>query len=208
MTPQELVKSLTTAFDPTETHRLRTEHNKRLGLTTLNPRGNSCLTAGIHPSLPDMFIKIITSDDPSFDYCASIMDGELEGSLFPKVHTISHINDETCILVMERLEVEDSAQGLDISERDEDVLLHLLTRSEFAPDFKEAKEFHADMEIVAPLSDLLQLKAWLKDRGYRVDFHHGNYGFRPGTRELVIFDPAFCEFHWEHVKNLPNEGTH
>lgn len=199
--PTTLVNSLTTSLtqNPIDSRR-RQANNAALGLVTVSTEGNSCLTAGIHPDLPNIFIKVVTYDDPSLTYAQAILNGELEGPLFPEIQSITFVGEQAIIL-MERLDIEE--EYFDFST--ENALDQLTKHPDIQSAEDELKARLSQYEIEVDIEGVNDLGHWLLNHGLVADMHQDNYGLRKGTRTLVVFDPAYEAAHFNHIQELEEE---
>ena len=160
--------------------------NKSIGLNTTTGEGNCCVTVGVHPDIPDVFIKVVTNDDPCIQYMQAILDGELSGKLFIKVHNLIKIDKHTLIL-MERLDTDEVGYQVakDI-EYNEDVSAHGICQ-------KELQAFHDWFDS--------KLRAnWRID----IDIHSSNVGKRKDG-SYVLFDPVFRQNHFDKMRKRRRE---
>lgn len=150
----------------------RFEKGVPLNLLEVDP-GIYCHEAGVHPDLPDLFIKRAALTDYSVRYFQAIWAGQLTGSLFPSVKVIHIFGDEV----------------LTIAERIETGRPDFVT-SRLAQSLHKKLESIDDDRFYVDPSGLAQLKSWIKSNRKRPDCHVGNMGIRPGTNQVVIFDPV------------------
>lgn len=202
MDTETLINSLTSSLESTSNrldHRDREAHNSVLGLITTSAMGNSCLTAGIHPDMPDVFIKVVTLDDPVLLYLEAIQDGVLTGSLFPKVHSITRVID-CYIILMEKLEVETELVTDDSEE-------HAIFENEFTwamadpPTFDKIEKYRDQFYV--NIGELKNFLDWIENERLSLDLHRYNFGLRPNTKEVVIFDPLWCSDHFKGMTSRP-----
>lgn len=172
---QHVIEQLSKSLSSTDSiPKDREGANKLLGLETTSDRGSFCVTAGVHPDLPNLFIKVVPNNEATLPFVYAIQNGELSGKIYPKIESIIKL-DHVTIIIMERVKVLTYAES-DAMNNDEHWYIEHL------------KPKPPDLSFKVDHDELVNLHEWINKNGYRKDLNTGNYGFRTNG-ELVIFDP-------------------
>lgn len=170
----EILRELSTSLSSgSNLYSNRAEVNDNIGLETINHSGSCCITAGVPFGAPNVFVKVVTRDDPWRSYVEAIRMGLFEDNpIVPLIHGVSYVDDFVVVL-MERIPVLNGDLG-----------------------FKNTYLVPLDEETQEHIN---RIEFWSDDMGFSWDHHGGNYGYR-ADGSLCLFDPIYLPAHLEKIK--------